>query len=178
MGHLLTLLPASTDVTIADHWYIWPLLVYFVPSFLVWTTFYNEHSQLQDSMGCIKLLHSVHKRILTLIQYTKHREMCCKILIQVTKKLSFKKCHGWNCRRPVSSRPMGTSYKTQSYNERRMSYRKGTCFRITAIIFSENIDAYNDAGNMVVMVALRMMVRGRTRVSHWGSWQVGVRSNA
>ena len=27
-----------------------------------------------------------------------------------------------------------------------MSYRKGTCFRITAIIFSENIDAYNDEG--------------------------------
>ena len=27
-----------------------------------------------------------------------------------------------------------------------MPYRKGTCFRITAIIFSENIDAYNDEG--------------------------------
>ena len=40
-------------------------------------------------------------------------------------------------------------------------------FRITALLFSENIDAYNDPGNaMVVMVALRMMVRGRTRVSH------------
>ena len=41
---------------------------------------------------------------------------------------------------------MGASFRTQDCDKRRMLYRKGTCFRITAIIFSENIDAYNDEG--------------------------------
>ena len=112
----------------------------------LFVTFYNKHSLHTTSgfNGLHELLHSMHTWALTLIQ---DREMCCKILIQVTKKLSFKNCHGWNCRRPDSSRPMGASFKTQNCDERRMSYRKGRCFRITAIIFSENIDAYNDAGN-------------------------------
>ena len=40
---------------------------------------------------------------------------------------------------------MGASFKAQNCDERMILFRKGT-FRTTAIIFSENIDAYNDEG--------------------------------